>query len=60
MELVCFLSEKSCTMLEPGEYFMVRLTKEGIYQDCPKVDIYSNGGDSSMHKPLGEYCLRES
>ena len=60
LELMCFLSETSCTMLESGEYLMVRLTKEGIYQDCPNVDIYSKGGDASKHQPLGEYCLLQS
>jgi hypothetical protein len=60
VELVCFLSEKSCTMLESGDYLMVRLTKEAIYQDCPNVDIYSKGGDATKRKLVGEYCLLES
>jgi hypothetical protein len=60
VELVCFLSENSYAMLQSGDYLMVRLTKEAIYQDCPYVDIYGKGADSTKDKPLGEYCLLAS
>jgi hypothetical protein len=57
VELECFLSQKSCTALAPGNYLMMRLTSGGTYQDCPNVDIYSPGGNPAKDQPLGEYCL---
>jgi hypothetical protein len=57
VELECFLSQKSCTTLPPGDYLMVRLTNGGTYEDCPNVDIFSRVGDPTKDKPLGEYCL---
>ena len=56
-ELECFLSQKSCATLAPGDYLMVRLTNGGVYQDCANVEVYSAGGHPTKDKPLGEYCL---
>jgi hypothetical protein len=42
VELECHTKEKSCKDLPPGDYSMVRLQHEGIYEDCVNVDIYKN------------------
>ncbi len=60
VELECFPSQKLCTALAHGDYLMVRLTKDGIYQDCANVDIYSSSADPTKDKPLGEYCLLQT
>jgi hypothetical protein len=57
VELECFVSEKSCAALTPGDYLMVRLTRGGIYQDCANVDIYGIAAHPPKGKQLGEYCL---
>jgi hypothetical protein len=58
--LRCALSHSDCKELTKGRYNIERLLQgEGSYPNCPNVDIYRLGADSSMEEPLGEYCLRE-
>ena len=59
VQLDCFLSQKSCTALIPGDYSMERLTNGGIYQDCGNVVIYRTVAHATKEKALGEYCLLE-
>ena len=58
--LQCVLSHSDCKELPRGQYNIERLLEdEGSYPNCPNVDIYRLGADSSTEEPLGEYCLHE-
>ena len=56
-ELRCNKDVPGCTMLQPGDYLMLRLPKNrGIY-DCENVHIYRTSTDSEIGDTIGEYCL---
>jgi len=57
--LQCTLSHADCKELPQGQYNVERLIDgEGSYRNCPNIDVYRLGADSSKEVPLGEYCLR--
>jgi hypothetical protein len=57
--LECALSHTDCKELPRGHYSLERLIDgEGSYKNCPNVDVYRLGANSSKEEPLGEYCLR--
>jgi hypothetical protein len=58
-ELQCNKNLPGCTVLEPGDYSMVRLPKNyGVY-DCANVDMYRTTNDSKLGDKVGQYCLVE-
>jgi hypothetical protein len=56
-ELRCNKDSSSCTILDPGKYFMVRLPKNRGMYDCANVDVYRMPGDLDTGNKIGEYCL---
>jgi hypothetical protein len=58
-ELQCNKDISGCSVLEPGDYVMVRLPKNrGVY-DCASIDIYPKSADPEVTEKLGEYCVTE-
>ena len=57
--LQCNKGASLCTVLEPGNYVMVRLPKNYGMYDCDNVDVYAAGADPETGKKLGQYCLTE-
>lgn len=61
IELQCNKNMAGCTVLEPGDYGMVRLPKNhGIY-DCVNAEVYQKSANSEAGRErLGQYCLMEA
>ncbi len=58
-ELQCNKNLPGCAVLEPGNYSMVRLSKNyGVY-DCANVEMYRTTNDSKLVDKVGQYCLVE-
>lgn len=57
LELQCNQSMAACTVLKPGEYWMVRLPKNYGMYDCANVDLFPKSADPETSEKLGEYCL---
>ena len=58
-DLQCNKNLPGCTVLDPGDYSMVRLPKNyGVY-DCANVELYRTTNDSAVSDKLGQYCLVE-
>ncbi len=55
--LHCNKGAYECTVLEPGNYLMVRLPKNYGMYDCANVDLYPASADPETSKKIGEYCL---
>jgi hypothetical protein len=58
-ELHCNKDFSGCTVLEPGNYSMVRLPKNHGSYECANVEVYRNTTNSETGDKLGEYCLVE-
>jgi len=59
VELQCNKGAAFCTVLEAGDYLMVRLPKNfGLY-DCQNADVYPKSADPEKADKIGEYCLAE-
>jgi hypothetical protein len=61
IKLLCNEDSPYCSVLKPGEYWMVNwmvpLTAyEGPYT-CAEVDLYAETRDGEQGKKLGEYCV---
>lgn len=57
VELQCNQSMSACTVLKPGEYWMVRLPKNHGMYDCANVDLFPKSADPETSEKIGEYCL---
>jgi hypothetical protein len=57
LELQCNQSMAACTVLKPGEYWMVRLPKNYGMYDCANVDLFPKSADPGTGEKIGEYCL---
>jgi hypothetical protein len=57
LELQCNQSMSACTVLKPGEYWMVRLPKNYGMYDCANVDLFPKDVDPATGERIGEYCL---
>ena len=59
-ELRCNKDLSGCTLLQPGEYLMVRLPKNRGLYDCANAEVYRKSANSEVGEKLGQYCLVES
>lgn len=59
-DLQCNKSLSGCTILEPGEYMMVRLPKNRGLYDCANAEVYRKSANSEVGDRLGQYCLVET
>ena len=59
-DLRCNKDLSGCTILEPGEYMMVRLPKNRGLYDCANAEVYRTSADSEVGDRLGQYCLVET
>ncbi|HVO79907.1 MAG TPA: hypothetical protein VMT28_04205 [Terriglobales bacterium] len=57
LELQCNQSMADCTVLKPGDYWMVRLPKNYGMYDCANVDLFPKSADPESSQKIGEYCL---
>ncbi len=59
-DLRCNKDVSGCTVLEPGEYAMVRLPKNRGLYDCANAEVYRKAANSEVGDKLGQYCLVET
>jgi hypothetical protein len=59
-DLRCNRDVSGCTILEPGDYMMVRLPKNRGLYDCGNAEVYRKSRDSEVGARLGQYCLVET
>jgi hypothetical protein len=59
-DLRCNKDVSGCTVLEPGEYTMVRLPKNRGLYDCANAEVYRKSANSEVGDKLGQYCLVET
>ncbi|HEX4919837.1 MAG TPA: hypothetical protein VFV92_03760 [Candidatus Bathyarchaeia archaeon] len=59
-ELRCNKDLSGCTILQPGEYMMVRLPKNRGLYDCANAEVYRKSANSEVGEKLGQYCMVES
>jgi hypothetical protein len=59
-DLRCNKDLSGCTILEPGEYTMVRLPKNRGLYDCANAEVYRKSANSEVADKLGQYCLVET
>ncbi len=59
-DLRCNKDVSGCTILDPGEYTMVRLPKNRGLYDCANAEVYRKTVDSEVGHKLGQYCLVET
>jgi len=57
VELQCNQSMSACTVLKPGDSWMVRLPKNHGMYDCANVDLFPKSADPETSEKIGEYCL---
>ena len=57
LELQCNEGVSGCTVLQAGNYFMVRLPKNRGLYDCANVHVYRDSAAVQAGDRLGEYCL---
>ena len=57
LEMQCNQGVSGCTVLQAGNYFLVRLPKNRGLYDCANVHVYRNSADVETGERLGEYCL---
>jgi len=63
IKLLCNEDSPYCSVLDPGEYWMVNwmvpvIAYEGPYT-CTEVDLYAKSRNGEQGKKLGEYCVVE-
>jgi hypothetical protein len=57
-ELTCDLSERHCRIPKTGRYFASESKPdEGIYEDCPNINLYDRSDDGQQGPLIGTYCL---
>jgi hypothetical protein len=59
-DLRCNKGVSGCTILEPGEYMMVRLPKNRGLYDCANAEVYRKSARPEVGDMLGQYCLVET
>ena len=59
-ELQCNKGLSGCTILEPGDYMMVRLPKNRGLYDCANAEVYRKSANSEASEKVGQYCLVET
>jgi hypothetical protein len=59
-DLRCNKDVSGCTILEPGEYTMVRLPKNRGLYDCANAEVYRKSANSEVGDKFGQYCLVET
>jgi hypothetical protein len=59
-DLRCNKDVSGCTVLEPGDYMMVRLPKNRGLYDCANADVFRKSANSEVGDKLGQYCLVET
>jgi hypothetical protein len=59
-ELQCNKGATGCTLLDPGEYIMVRLPKNHGLYDCANAEVYRKSADTQTGDKMGQYCLVET
>ena len=59
-ELRCNKDLSGCTILQLGEYMMVRLPKNRGLYDCANAEVYRKSANSEVGEKLGQYCLVDS
>jgi hypothetical protein len=59
-DLRCNKDVSGCTVLEPGDYMMVRLPKNRGLYDCANAEVYRKAANSEVGDKLGQYCLVET
>ena len=59
-ELQCNKGLSGCTILEPGDYMMVRLPKNRGLYDCANAEVYKISTNSGAGEKIGQYCLVET
>jgi hypothetical protein len=60
IELQCNKDVMGCAVLSPGDYVMVRLSKNHGYYECANVRVYAKGqSPDTTGQELGDYCISE-
>jgi hypothetical protein len=59
-DLRCNKDVSGCTILEPGDYMMVRLPKNRGLYDCANAEVYRKSANPEGGDKLGQYCLVET
>jgi hypothetical protein len=59
-ELQCNKGATGCTLLDTGEYVMVRLGKNRGLYDCANAEVYRKTEDTQTGNKIGQYCLVET
>jgi len=56
-ELQCNKGATGCTLLDPGEYVMVRLGRNRGLYDCENAEVYKKSAEAQPTDRIGQYCL---
>lgn len=59
-ELQCNKGASGCTLLDTGDYIMVRLPKNRGLYDCANAEVYRKTEDTQTGNKIGQYCLVET
>ena len=59
-ELQCNKGATGCTVLDTGEYIMIRLPKNRGLYDCANAEVYRKVEDAQSGNKIGQYCLVET
>jgi hypothetical protein len=59
-ELQCNKGATGCTLVDPGEYVMVRLGRNRGLYDCENAEVYKKSAESQPTNKIGQYCLVEA
>jgi hypothetical protein len=59
-ELQCNKGATGCTLLDPGEYVMVRLGRNRGLYDCENAEVYKKSAEAQPTDRIGQYCLIET
>jgi hypothetical protein len=58
-ELQCNKGATGCTLLDPGEYVMVRLGRNRGLYDCENAEVYKKSAEAQPADRIGQYCMIE-
>lgn len=59
-ELQCNKGATGCTLVDPGEYVMVRLGRNRGLYDCENAEVYKKSAEPQPTDKIGQYCLVEA
>lgn len=58
VQLMCFVSRGNCREIPEGAYSFIRVAPgQGIYNDCPNIDIHTKNPSNKQIELVSEYCL---